>query len=94
MVVGKPPGLSLSGSLLQILAPEPETRCQQALTIAQRRQARALELRAAMSLGQLWQRQGRYNTARDLLTPLYGWCTEGCDTVDLQEARGLLEIWQ
>ena len=44
-----------------------------------------------MSLSRLWQRQGKRAEACELLTPVYGWCTEGLDTVDLQEAKALLE---
>ena len=40
-----------------------------------------------MSLSRLWQRQGKRDTARELLAPLYDWFTEGFDTADLQEAR-------
>ena len=50
----------------------------------------ALELRAAMSLSRLWQRQGKRAAARELLTSIYGWFTEGFDTADLQEAKTLL----
>jgi predicted ATPase len=63
---------------------------QQAIAIAQRQQAKSLELRAAMSLSQLWQRRGERRAARELLSPVYGWFTEGFDTADLQAARGLL----
>lgn len=42
-----------------------------------------------MSLSRLWQQQGKRDEARELLAPLYGWCTEGFDTTDLQEARAL-----
>jgi predicted ATPase len=63
----------------------------QALTIARRQQAKTLELRAAMSLARLWQRQGKQAEARELLAPVYGWFTEGFDTADLQEAKALLE---
>jgi len=63
----------------------------QALSIARRQQARSLELRAAMSLGRLWQDQGKRAEARQLLAEVYGWFTEGFDTADLQEARALLE---
>jgi predicted ATPase len=62
-----------------------------ALDVARRRQAKSLELRAAMSLSRLWQRQGKHPEARQLLAPIYGWFTEGFDTADLQEARALLE---
>ena len=44
-----------------------------------------------MSLGRLWQQQGKRAEAYELLAPVYGWCTEGFDTADLQEARALLE---
>jgi predicted ATPase len=43
-----------------------------------------------MSLSRLWQRQGKRAAARELLTPIYGWFTEGFDTPDLQEAKVLL----
>jgi DNA-binding winged helix-turn-helix (wHTH) protein/predicted ATPase len=66
-------------------------RCfRQALATARRQQAKALELRAAMSLGRLWQQQGKRAHARRILAPIYGWFTEGFDTTDLQEAQALL----
>jgi predicted ATPase len=64
---------------------------QQALAIARQQQARSWELRAALSLSRLWQQQGKDAEARDLLAPIYGWFTEGFETVDLQEAQVLLE---
>jgi hypothetical protein len=51
----------------------------------------AEELRAAMSLSRLWQRQGKGREARQLLAGVYDWFTGGFDTADLQEARALLE---
>jgi predicted ATPase len=63
---------------------------QQAIAVARRQQAKSWELRAAMSLSRLWQRQGRRTEARALLAPVYGWFTEGFDTPDLQEAKALL----
>jgi predicted ATPase len=63
----------------------------QALAVARRQQATSLELRAAMSLGRLWQQQGKRTEAYALLAPVYGWFTEGFDTADLQEARALLD---
>jgi predicted ATPase len=63
----------------------------QALDLARSLQAKSWELRAAMSLSRLWQRQGQCLAARELLTPIYGWFTEGFDTTDLQEAKALLE---
>jgi predicted ATPase len=71
--------------------PLAETCFQHALDIAHRQQARSWELRAATSLAYLWQQQGKRAEAYNLLAPIYGWFTEGFDTADLQEARGLLE---
>ena len=70
---------------------EAETCFYQALAVARRQQARSWELRAALSLSRLWQRQGKRAAAHALLAPVYGWFTEGFDTADLQEARALLE---
>src|SRR5262245_15699872 len=53
--------------------------------IARQQQAKSLELRAATRLSRLWQRQGKWQEAHDLLAPIYGWFTEGFDTADLQE---------
>jgi predicted ATPase len=58
--------------------------------VARQQQARSWELRAAISLGRLWQRQGKYVAAHQLLAAVYGWFTEGFDTADLQEAKALL----
>jgi predicted ATPase len=79
--------------LLQLPIPDihqAEVCFQQAFDVARRQQAKALELRAAMSLSRLWQRQGKWDAARKLLAPIYGWFTEGFDTPDLQEAKTLL----
>jgi predicted ATPase len=59
--------------------------------MARHQQAKLLELRAAMSLSRLWQRQGKRAEARQLLAEIYGWFTEGFDTADLQEAKALLD---
>ncbi len=71
-------------------ASQAEACFQQALAVARRQQAKSWELRAAMSLSRLWQRQGKRAEARELLAPIYGWFTEGFDTADLQEAKALL----
>jgi predicted ATPase len=63
----------------------------EAMRIARRQQAKAYELRAATSLARFWCDQGRRAEAHDLLAPVYGWFTEGFDTLDLKEARGLLD---
>jgi predicted ATPase len=70
---------------------EAEAWVQRALDVARRQEAKALELRAAMSLTRLWQHQGKRTEAYDLLAPIYEWFTEGFDTADLQEAKALLE---
>ena len=65
---------------------------QQALTVVRRQQAKSWELRAAMSLGRPG--SSRASAMRPhLLAKVYGWCTEGFETVDLQEARALLKEW-
>jgi class 3 adenylate cyclase/predicted ATPase len=61
-----------------------------ALSIAQEQEAKLWELRAAASLARLRRDQGRQAEARDLLTPVYGWFTEGFGTQDLKEAKALL----
>jgi predicted ATPase len=85
----------LQGALrLQLPHPDAhgaEACFQQALAVAQRQQARSLELRAAMSLTQLWQQQGKREEAGELLAPIYGWFTEGFHTADLQRAKALLD---
>ena len=62
-----------------------------AIAIAQQHKARSLELRAVISLARLWRDQGKRDEARDLLAPVYGWFTEGFDTLDLKEAKALLD---
>jgi predicted ATPase len=62
-----------------------------AISIARAQQAKSWELRAAMSLARLWRDQGKVQQARELLAPIYGWFTEGFDTLDLKEAKALLE---
>jgi predicted ATPase len=59
--------------------------------VARRQQAKSWELRTAMSLGRLWQQQGKRVEAHQVLAEVYGWFTEGFDTPDLQEARALLD---
>jgi predicted ATPase len=70
---------------------EAEAWLQQAMDVARHQEAKSLELRAAMSLSHLWQQQGKQAEARALLAPIYGWFTEGFDTVDLKEAKALLD---
>jgi predicted ATPase len=75
----------------EVACREAEACFRRALTLARRQQAKSLELRAAMSLSRLYRRQGRLAEVRPLLAETYGWFTEGFDTLDLQEAKGLLE---
>ena len=80
--------------LLRLPSPEvsqAEACFQRAIEVARQQQARALELRAALSLARLWQGQGQPTAARQLLAEIYGWFTEGFDTPDLQDAKALLE---
>jgi predicted ATPase len=61
-----------------------------AIDIARKQQAKSLELRATVSLARLWQQQGKQPTARNMLSTIYNWFTEGFDTKDLREAKTLL----
>jgi predicted ATPase len=63
----------------------------QALAVAKLQSAKLLELRASIKLARLWCKQDRRGEARDLLAPIYGWFSEGFDTLDLREAKALLE---
>ena len=70
---------------------ESEAWLLKSLQTAQQQRAKSLELRAAMSLARLWRDQGKVQQARELLAPVYGWFTEGFDTLDLKEAKALLD---
>jgi predicted ATPase len=72
-------------------AQQAEICLNQALAVARAQSAKSLELRAAMSLSRLWQRQGKRGEARKLLAEIYGWFTEGFDTADLKAAKALLD---
>jgi predicted ATPase len=81
---------------IALMSPKPEAakaevHFERALAVARAQQARSWELRAAMSLARLWRDQGKRAEAHDLLVPVYGWFTEGFDTVDLKEAKTLLD---
>jgi len=60
---------------------------ERALAVARKQQAKSWELRAAMSMARLWRDQGKLQQALELLAPVYGWFTEGFDTLDLKEAK-------
>ena len=70
---------------------EGQASLREAIRIAQAQRAKSLELRAARDLAWLWGEQSRRAEARDLLTPVYGWFTEGLDTGDLKDAKALLD---
>ncbi len=81
---------------IALKSPEPdaakaEAYFERALAVARKQQAKSWELRAAMSMARLYRDQDRRNEARDLLAPVYGWFTEGFDTLDLKEAKALLD---
>jgi predicted ATPase len=81
---------------ISLMSPEPDTAkaeeyFEHSLAVARKQQAKSLELLAAMSLARLWRDQGKRDEARNLLAPVYGWFTEGFDTLDLKEAKALLD---
>jgi class 3 adenylate cyclase/predicted ATPase len=85
-----------TGGEIALLSPDRDSTeanlCfQRALDIARAQQARSWELRAATSLARLWRDQGKRQEAHGLLAPVYGWFTEGFDTLDLKEAKTLLD---
>ncbi len=89
---GKEP--RFKGELLHQLSPfhpEAEPALIRALTLARQRRAKSLELRAAMSLCRYWRAQGKSTEAEQVLAPVYHWFTEGFETLDLQQAKALLE---
>ena len=81
---------------ITLLSPEPDAAKAQAhfaraLAVAREQQAKSWELRAATSMARVWRGQGKRQQARDLLAPIYGWFTEGFDTLDLKQAKALLD---
>ena len=85
----------LIGDLLLRRSPSAPDRAEvsyrRAIERARSQEAKSWELRAATSLARLWRDQGKPAEARDLLAPVYGWFTEGFDTLDLKEAKTLLD---
>ena len=83
----------LSGQLLGARGQHDESeasfRC--AIDVSRTQRAKTLELRAATSLARLWSERGKRGQARELLAPVYGWFTEGFETLDLKEAKKLLD---
>ena len=85
----------VAGEIAQ-MSPEPdvakaEAHFKRALAVAQAQQAKSWELRVAMSVARLWRDQGKPQQAREMLAPVYNWFTEGFDTLDLKEAKVLLD---
>ena len=70
---------------------EAQAHFEHAISTARQQQAKSWELRAAISMARLWRSQGKTQQAREQLAPVYGWFTEGFDTLDLKEAKMLLE---
>src|SRR6476620_6080792 len=68
-------------------AAKAEAYFRRALAVARQQQAKFWELRAAMSLARLWRDQGKVQQGRELLAPVYGWFTEGFETLDLKRPR-------
>jgi class 3 adenylate cyclase/predicted ATPase len=81
---------------IALISPDPdvtkaEEHFQHALAVARAQQAKSWELRAAMSLARLWHDQDKRQPARNVLAPVYLWFTEGFDTLDLKDAKSLLD---
>jgi predicted ATPase len=72
-------------------AAKAEAYFERVLTVAREQQVKSWELRAAMSTARLWRDRGKRQQAHDLLASVCGWFTEGFDTLDLKEAKALLE---
>ena len=83
-----------TGGEIALMSPEPdaakaEACFDRALAVARTQQAKSWELRAAISMARLWRDQGKRQQAHDLLAPIYGWFTQGFDTLDLREGKAL-----
>jgi predicted ATPase len=81
---------------IALLSPKPdlskaEVYFERALAVAREQQAKSWELRASMSMAGLWRNQGRRSQARDLLGPVHGWFAEGFSTLDLKQAKAMLD---
>jgi predicted ATPase len=81
---------------ITLMSPERDTAraeafFERALAVAREQKAKSWELRAATSMARLWRDQGKRHEARKLLAPVYGWFTEGFDTLDLKQAKALLD---
>ena len=86
----------LRGDLQLAMSPdnraEAEECYQTSIDIARRQKAKSWELQATMRLSRLWQEDGRSDEAKEMLSGIYDWFTEGFDTADLVDAKALLEV--
>jgi predicted ATPase len=93
--LNKVQGPKSSKTISQRLTPNSHAEAEgyflKAIEVAQRQQAKSLELRATVSFARLWQSRSKQRVAHHMLAEVYGWFTEGFDTKDLQEAKALLE---
>ncbi|HXD91477.1 MAG TPA: hypothetical protein VNU00_10515, partial [Candidatus Binataceae bacterium] len=71
-------------------AKEAEDKLRAAIEVSRAQGARSWELRATTSLARLLARRRR-NEAQTMLAEIYNWFTEGFDTLDLKEAKALLD---
>jgi len=81
---------------IALMSPQPdaaraEAHFERALAVARQQQAKSWELRAAMSMARIRRDRGKRAEARELLAPVYSWFTEGFETLDLKEAKTLLD---
>jgi predicted ATPase len=81
---------------IALMSPEPhpakaEAYFAHALAVAREQRAKSWELRAAMSMARLWRDQGRRPQAHDLLASVQGCFTEGLSTLDLRQAKAILD---
>jgi predicted ATPase len=89
-------GIHRTAGEIELMSPERDATKAQAhfergIAIAREQKAKSWELRAAMGLARLWRDQGKRQQARGLLAPVYGWFTQGFDTLDLKAAKSLLD---
>jgi predicted ATPase/DNA-binding SARP family transcriptional activator len=84
----------IEGELLRVSGDEDgaEASFLKAIEVAQHQNAKSWELRASMDLARLWQEEGKKKQAKQILSEIYGWFTEGFDTPDLMKAKALLEM--
>jgi predicted ATPase len=94
-VVWEPCFYNLEGELLLMQdksnVAQAQSCFQRAIEVARKQSAKSWELRASMSLARLLARQARCDEAREMLSEIYNWFTEGFDTADLKEAKLLLD---